>query len=210
MLGSNVDPVQEGFVESLARPGKNVTGVIAAPPETDLKRLQLLTEAAPGVSKVGIFAGAPPVPDDAWQAAASMLGVGYFRARRVTVRDDIEPAFERAIAQGANGLLFQGNTPYVLSADLIASLAARHRLPAVYQSRLFVERGGLMTYAVRVSEVHRRAAHYVDRILRGARPADLPVELPTRFDLILNLRAARALGLTLSRDFMAQVDEVIE
>jgi len=213
-MGFRSDVVEAGFVESLARPGGNVTGVMNAPPEVALKRLQLLVEAAPAVSKVAVLLGGPggTPTDGEWEVAARSLGVGYVGLLRqpFLAREDLEPALERAVAEGADGLLLQGRTQYALNADLVISLAARYRLPATYQDRTWVELGGLMTYEVRPGAGQRRAAEYVDRILRGTRPADLPVENPTHYDLVVNLRTARALGLTLSRDFLARVDEVIE
>jgi len=149
------------------------------------------------------------LPEGRSDAVARSLGVDLLRLR-VSSRDGIETAFEGAVAQGADSLLSQPGFVPNTNADLIISLAARHRLPAIHPSRTYVTRGGLMAYVARSSEIQRRAADYVDRILRGARPADLPIELPTRYDLIVNLRTARALGLSFTRDFLAKVDEFIE
>ena len=209
------DPVASGFVESLARPGGNITGVAGDAPEMDQKRLQLLVEALPTVSRVAVLAGSVAVlavseTDALLAAAAGSLGVDLV-IMRPGGRDGFEPEFERAVAAGADALLVERTFAGGANADLTLSLAARHRLPAMYPARTaYVTRGGLMTYEARGSEIYRRAADYVDRILRGARPADLPVELPTRYDLVVNLRTARALGLTLPPAFLARVDEMIE
>ena len=198
--------VEAGLIESLARPGGNLTGVTGGRRDLDLKRLQLLVDAVPGISRVLVLGGGPPLPEGAWEAAARSLGVDLLHLW-VSSRDGYESAFERAVAQGADALLVQSFNVIHANADLIVSLAARHGLPAIYTR---ATAGGLMTYTARDSDTQRRAAEYVDRILRGARPADLPIELPTHYDLIVNLQTARALGLTLPRAFLAKVDEFVE
>jgi len=209
MIGLNTDPVAQGFAESLARPGGNVTGVIGAPAEVHLKRPQLLTEAVPGVSKVAVLGDAPDLASGAWISAAASLGVELISLPDPS-RDGFESAFQYAVAERADGLVIRSGPSLGANAQLIGSLAARYRLPGISIHREFVTGGGLMAYEARASEIGRRAADYVDRILRGARPADLPIETPTRYDLVVNLRTARALGLTFSRDFLARIDEMIE
>jgi putative ABC transport system substrate-binding protein len=176
----------------------------------DLKRLQLLVEAAPGVSRVAVLG---PTPDfsagSPWGTAARSLGVELIGLPDPS-RVGFEAAFEHARASGAEALLTRTGGATTSNLRLIGSLAERYRLAGVSFSRDFVAGGGLMAYVARQSDMERRAADYVDRILRGTRPADLPVELPTRYDLVVNRGAARALGLTLSRDFFAGIDEVIE
>jgi putative ABC transport system substrate-binding protein len=208
MMGSTLDPIGEGWVESLARPGRNVTGMAGVPPEVELKRLQLLVEAVPGITRVAVLTAGASLPEETWRSAATYLGVGLLMVQ--VGEGGYREAIERAVSEGADALLTRAGLGAAPNAALIRDLAERHRLPVIYFQRQFVAGGGLMAYEARGSELNRRAAEYVDRILRGARPADLPVELPTRYDLIVNLRAARALGLTLSRDFLAQIDEVIE
>ncbi|MBM2810187.1 MAG: transporter substrate binding protein [Chloroflexi bacterium] len=201
------DPVGSGLVASLARPGANVTGVAGFRAELDPKRLQLLVEAAPGVSKVAAF-GFAAEPDGSLVAAATTLGVGLLYLP-VTTLDGYGPAVERAMAEGAEALLLI-QVLAALPTGQLESLANQYRLPTMYYGAGRVRAGGLMTYVARGSDINRRAAEYVDRILRGAKPADLPVELPTRYELIVNMGTARALGLSFSRDFLAQVDEIIE
>ena len=216
LMGVTADPVAEGIVESFARPGGNVTGVTGAPPEVELKRLQLLVEAAPAARRVAVLAVAPLEQSTLpWQSTAAYLGVTLLTPRLSAPTDPdaagrYEAAIDAAVAQGADALLLRTGTGGAQQTALVSRLAERHRLPAMYVTRGPVNAGGLMTYTPRTADAQRRAAEFVDRILRGARPADLPVETPTRYDLILNMRAARAIGLTLSRDFMIQVDEVIE
>ncbi|MBM2810189.1 MAG: transporter substrate binding protein [Chloroflexi bacterium] len=208
MMNAVVDPVELGFVASLARPGGNVTGVVGITNILFAKRLQQLVEAAPTVSKVAVLTSTNASLEPL-QAAAQTLGVALV-PELVQTRDGINAAVEHAVAEGADALLTAGGSVPGNNSDLIIELADRHRLPASYGRGEFVRAGGLMAYEPRVSEIGRRVADYVDRILRGANPADLPVELPTRYDFTLNLRTARALGLTLSQTFLAQVDEVIE
>jgi putative ABC transport system substrate-binding protein len=212
MVGTSGVP-GSGFVESLARPGGNVTGVIGARfDELDPKRLQLLVEAAPRISRVGLL----PAPEGtllgAVNAAAATLGIEVLGmpVTAATTPDGYEAAFEQAVAAGVDGILTQIGGVTNPNATLIASLALRHRLPGIYTLRAYVTSGGLMAYVPRADDIQRRAAEYVDRILRGARPADLPVEQVAYHDLVVNLRVARELGLALSPFFMIQVDEVIE
>jgi putative ABC transport system substrate-binding protein len=206
MQGGASDPVALGFVESLARPGGNVTGVWNPVPEAEIKGMQLLLEAVPGVTRVAVLGPAPP---DSWEQPAQALGIELF-SLPVTARDGYEPAFERAHAAGAEALITRPALANDLNVDLIPSLATRYHLPGVYPRRPYVAAGGLMAYSARPSGMGLQVANYVDRILRGARPADLPVDQPTRYDLILNLGTARALGLILSPTFLARVDELIE
>jgi putative ABC transport system substrate-binding protein len=200
------DPVGLGFIESLGRPGANGTGVAGVERELGPKRLQLLVEAVPTIKKVAVFGpGIEPTPLLA--DAAISMGVTLLCVP-ITTEDDYPAGVERAVAEGADALLLLRAGPP--GAGPVASLAERHRLPTMYANTGGVFAGGLMAYDIRSPEIYRRVADYVDRILRGARPADLPVETPTRFDLIVNMRTARALGLTLPPTFLARVDEMIE
>ncbi|MBM2812629.1 MAG: hypothetical protein HW416_3388, partial [Chloroflexi bacterium] len=217
MVAAGADPVTSGFVASLARPGGNVTGVVGSQIQLEGKRLQLLLEAAPTVSKVAILeealgGGSSPAVEasrEPLDAAARVLGVALV-FERIETREGFNAAFEHAVAEGAEALLVRNSTLANQNIDRIIGLADRYRLPASYVRGINVSAGGLMAYEPRSSDIARRAADHVDRILRGARPADLPVELPTRYDLFVNMRTARSLGLSFSRDFFAQVDEVIE
>ena len=211
---TTIDPVGGGWVESLSRPGTNATGFAAFEFSMSGKWLELLKEIAPGVKRVAVIRD-PSVPAGsgglaAIQTVAPSLGV---ELTPVGVRDagEIERGIA-AFARGPNGgLILVGPTSSVQPhRDLIVPLAARHRLPAVYPNRLFVNAGGLLAYAPDSVEQYRRAAGYVDRILKGEKPADLPVQAPTKFELAINLKTAKALSLTVPDSLLARADEVIE
>jgi putative ABC transport system substrate-binding protein len=208
-----VDPVSGGFVESLARPGGNATGFLLFEYGISGKWLELLKEIAPRVTRVAVLRDPTQVSGvgqlGAIQSAASQLGVEF---RPVGVRDARE--IERGIidfARGSNGgLIVTAGTQARDHRELIIGLAARYRLPAVYFNRLFVEAGGLISYGADTIDPLRRAANYVDRILKGEKPADLPVQAPTKFELVINLKTAKALGLEVPPMLLARADEVIE
>jgi putative ABC transport system substrate-binding protein len=207
------DPVGAGFVDSLARPGGNATGFIVYEYSIAAKWLELLKEIAPRVTRAAVLRdsaiAAGPAQFGVIQAAAPSLGV---ELRVVDVRDPGE--IKRAItvfAQGSNsGLIVTGSPAAIFHRDLIIALAARHRLPAVYGVRVFVDAGGLVFYGPGSVDQFRRAAGYVDRILKGEKPADLPVQAPTKYELIINLKTAKALGLEVPPTLLARADEVIE
>jgi putative ABC transport system substrate-binding protein len=207
------DPVGAGYVDSLSRPGGNVTGFMTQEYGFGGKWLELLKEIVPGVTRVAVirdFAITAGIGMfGAIQSAAPSLGV---EVRPVNVRDAVE--MQRAIATFArssnSGLIV---TPSGLSAsrrDLIVSLAAMHKLPTVYYQRPFVAAGGLVSYGINLSDQYRRSATYLDRILKGEKPADLPVQAPTKYELVINLQTAKALGLTIPPSLLARADEVIE
>ena len=211
---TTIDPVGGGWVESLSRPGTNATGFASFEFSMSGKWLELLKEIAPDVKRVAVIRD-PLVPAGsgglaAIQTVAPSLGV---ELTPVGVRDagEIERAIA-AFARGSNGgLILVGPTSSVQPhRDLIVALAARHRLPAVYANRLFVTGGGLISYAPDSIDQYRRAAGYVDRILKGEKPADLPVQAPTKFELVINLKTAKALGLDIPTTVLARADEVIE
>jgi len=205
------DPVAAGFVNSLAHPGGNATGFMNFEFAMGAKWLELLKEIAPGTTRaavlrdlsvgIGMFA--------AIQTAAPSLGL---EVSPITVRD--APEIERAITAFASsdnrGLVVTGSPLTALHRDLIVTLAARHKLPAVYASRYYVTGGGLIGYGPDFLDQHRRAATYVDRILKGDKPADLPVQAPTKYELVVNLKTAKALGLEIPSSVLARADEVIE
>ena len=210
IMASVVDPLL--IVDSLARPGRNVTG-LSAFVEMTSKRLELIKELAPATSRIALFANmSNPVAPPQWEetkAAARSLGI---QAELLDVRsqDDVGRGFELAVARHVNALLVAFDGLFQANAGMITQLAARNRLPAIYVGREFIEAGGLMTYEVSFPHLYFRAATYVDRIFKGAKPADLPVEQPTKFELIINLKAAKAIGLTIPESFLALADEVIE
>jgi putative ABC transport system substrate-binding protein len=215
---STTDPVGIGLVASLARPGGNITGLSDDQgPEVVGKRLQLLKEVAPRVSKVAIVTRVPPSAaapriasyENAYEALAQALGV-HVRFWRLQSPDEIDKAFTAILREGFGAL----DVSYVVITwthrRQILDLAVRHRLPAIYSHRTYALDGGLMAYGEDDRDVPRRLALYVDKILRGAKPADLPIEQPTKFDLVINLKTAKAMGLTIPQSVLARADEVIQ
>ena len=208
-----VDPVGAGFVDSLARPGGNATGFVLFEYGISAKWLELLKEIAPSVTRAGVLRdpamAAGTGQFGALQSVAPSFGV---ELSPVNVRDagEIERVVT-AFARSSNGGLIVTASPLAtLHRDLIVALAARHKLCAVYNLRLFVTAGGLISYGSDVPDLLRRAAGYVDRILKGEKPADLPVQAPTKFEMVVNIKTARALGITVPPSLLARADEVIE
>ena len=205
------DPVGMGFVESLARPGGNTTGFTPLEFGFGAKWLELLKEIAPRLTRVAVLRDLTigPAQLSAIQAVAPSFGV---ELSPVGVRDagEIERTIA-AFAQSSNaGMIVTASTSAVIHRHLIAMLAARHRLPAVYSFRYFATTGGLLSYGPDPIDMYRRAASYVDRILKGEKPADLPVQTPTKYQLVVNLKTAKALGLDIPTSILARADEVIE
>jgi putative ABC transport system substrate-binding protein len=208
-----VDPVGAGFVDSVARPGGNATGFMNYEYSLSGKWLELLKQIAPGLTRVAVLRNAAtasgPGQFGAIQAVAPSLSV---EVNPVNVRDagEIERAVT-AFARAPNGGLIVTASPLAQQhRDLIVALAARHKLPAVYFDRLFVAASGLISYGPDQIDMYRRAAGYVDRILKGVKPADLPVQAPTKYELAINLKTAKALGLSVPQTLLASADEVIE
>ncbi len=207
------DPVGAGLVDTLARPGGNVTGFMLLEYSSSGKWLELLKQIAPFVKRVGILRDTANPAGIAQfgvlQGAAQLLGV---EVSPVSVRDagEIERAFA-AFARSANGgLIVTGSASASVHRDLIIALAAKHKLPAVYSNRYLVIDGGLISFGADLMDSYRRAAGYVDRILKGEKPADLPVQAPTKYETVINLKTAKALGLTVPPSLLASADEVIE
>jgi putative ABC transport system substrate-binding protein len=207
------DPVGAGFVASLARPGGNATGFTNFEYGVSGKWLEVLKEIAPGMTRAAVLRDPTnPAGTGQWgaiQSVASSLGV---EISPVDVRDrgEIERTV-KAFAAGPNGGLIVSSSGFaILHRELIIGLAARHRLPAVYPFRFYAIGGGLISYGPDPIDPHRRAAAYVDRILRGEKPADLPVQVPTKYDLVINLRTAKALGIEVPPTLLARADETIE
>jgi putative ABC transport system substrate-binding protein len=206
------DPVGNGFVASLARPGGNITGLSILAPELSGKRLELLKEIIPRLSHVAVL-GTSTEPGNAQvlketELAAGVLGV-QLQYLEVRGSEEIETAFRAAGKGRAEAVLVLSN-PVLTQRKQIADLAMKSRLPAIYDRREFVEAGGLITYSVSLTDLDRRAATYVDKILKGAKPADLPVEQPTKFELIINLNAAKQIGLVVPPSVLARADKVIK
>ena len=208
-----IDPVGAGFVDSLARPGGNATGFVQFEYGLSGKWLELLKEIAPRVTRAAVLRD-PAITAGigqwgAIQSAAPSLGL---EVSPVNVRDagDIERAI-MSFARFSNGsLIVTGSALAAVHRDLIITLAARHKLPAVYFQRQFVTEGGLISYGPDLLDQHRRSAGYVDRILKGEKPADLPVQAPTKYETVINLKTAKALGLDVPATVLARADEVIE
>jgi ABC-type uncharacterized transport system substrate-binding protein len=203
------DPVESGLIDSLARPGRNITGLTNISPQLAGKRLELLKEAVPGVSSVAVL-GPPDNPD--WKEfafAAQQLRV-RLQPLQVQKADQFEKAFEAARRERAKALIVLLSPTTNYYREKIVSLAAEGRLPAMYGVRAYVTVGGLMSYGPSLPALHRRAAYYVDRILKGAKPADLPVEQPMKFDFVINLKTATQIGLTIPPNVLARADKVIK
>jgi putative tryptophan/tyrosine transport system substrate-binding protein len=208
------DPVSNGLVASLARPGANVTGVtFEVTREQAGKNLELLKEAVPKVSRVAIV-GSSTLPGNAEALKETELAAAAFGVKvqfiDVLNPNDIEAAFRRAVKWRADALLAQGSGVLNAHRTQVADLAVKSRLPAMYYAAEFVEAGGLMFYGVDFPDLHRRAATYVDKILKGANPAELPVEQPTKFELVINLKTAKQIGLTMPQSFLYRADTVIK
>jgi putative ABC transport system substrate-binding protein len=208
------DPVGAGFVDSLARPGGNATGFMSVEYSIGGKWLELLKQIAPGVTRVAVLRTITNTPGGpaqfgAIQAMAPSLGVEVYPVN-VSDAGDIERALV-AFARAPNGgLVVTTVAAAVFYRDLIITLAARHQLPTVYPQRFFAAEGGLMSYGPDLIDQYRRAAGYVDRILKGEKPADLPVQVPTKYELVINVKTAKALGLTIPETLLATADEVIQ
>jgi putative ABC transport system substrate-binding protein len=208
------DPVGAGFVASLARPGGNITGLaIDVTPDIAGKRLALLKEVAPGLSRVAVLwepaLSWSPRYWDAAQRAAGPLRIAL-RSSELRQPADLDAALDRIAREGTDGLFVFLSSLTVRRAADITAFALRHRLPAVYGTRAFAERGGLLSYGPDLVDSYRRAATYLDKIFRGAAPADLPVEQPTKFELVVNRKTAKTLGLTIPPAVLAQADAVVE
>ena len=205
------DPVAEGYVQSLSRPGGNFTGLSTQTQEVVGKRLELLKELVPGAAPVAVLwdprGGRLP-----WQAAESAARKRGWKLLSLEISDasEIEPAFKAATAARAGALLVSTGGVQDAHAQRVAELAAKSRLPAMYGLRFYVDAGGLISYSADLIALYRRGAVFVDKIVKGAKPADLPVEQPTRFDLVINLKAARSIGLTIPQQLLSRAAEVIQ
>jgi putative tryptophan/tyrosine transport system substrate-binding protein len=213
VMTQDPDPIGNGFVASLARPGGNITGISNLSPELSGKRLELLKEVVPGLSRVAVF-GNSTIRDHAQELkeverAAAAFGI---KLQYVDIRSsqDIETAFRAAGKGRADALLVLHSPIHVSHRKLLAEHAAKTRLPAIYYRHEFVEDGGLMTYGVSLTDMDRRAATYVDKILKGTKPAHLPVEQPKKFEFIINLKTAKQIGLTIPPNVLVRADRVIK
>jgi putative ABC transport system substrate-binding protein len=206
------DPVASGLVASLARPGGNITGLTALGQELGGKRLEVLKETIPKVSRVAILSN-PLNPDShlslqGVDVAARVLGV-QLRLQEASDPNELEKAFKAIANDGAEALMVLADPMFISERRRIATLSAKSRLPTMYGHREYMDAGGLMFYGASLADMWRRAAIFVDKILKGAKPADLPVEQPTKFELVINLKAAKQIGLTIPPQVLARADRVI-
>ena len=222
VMAAALDPVGAGLIASLVHPGGNVTGMSMFSTDLAAKRLQLLRELAPGLTRVAVLgwrvtgAGQSPpgqTPPEllvsATQAAGRQLGIGV-SAQMVASGDDLPRAFAEFKRERTQALIVQSGVFGGEHLATILEMAAQQRLPDMHEARAFVDAGGLVSYGPDVNELYRKAATHVDRILKGAKPGDLPVEQPTKFELVINLKTAKALGLTIPKDMLLRADEVIQ
>ncbi len=210
--GSMSDPVAAGLVASLARPGGNLTGLTSISPELSGKRLQLIKEVVPGLSHVAVLSTANPTAMlglRETEVAARSLGI---RIQALDVRgpNDFDEALSAMARERAGALIVLPDLLFLQHLKGLVDLAAKHRLPAMHWGKQFVDAGGRMSYASSLTDQFRRAAIYVNKILKGAKPADLPVEAPTKFDLVINFKTAKALGLTIPQSVVIRADQVIQ
>jgi len=212
VMGASVGAVEAGFVESLARPGGNITG-LSVPREVGAKQVELLRELVPSVSRVAIFLR-PSLSNQAQRARSRAMALELLRLTidfiDVETPDDLPRAFAAARATRANAMLVGPDPLFFNERARLLEFARTARLPAIYPFRDFVDAGGLMSYSVDATEVYRSAARYVDRILKGAKPAELPVEQPGKYELVINQKTAKALGITIPSALVARADAVVE
>ena len=213
VMGSDADPIGNGFIASLARPGGNITGLTNLITGLSGKRLQILKEAIPGISRVGVIwnpenpssVSAFKETQDAVQGLAMQL-----QSLEVRGPNDFEGAFQAAAKRQARALSVVSDSLMFSNRKRLLDLAAKHRLPTMHTQSLWVEAGGLISYGTSLPDLWRRAATYIDKILKGAKPADLPVEQPTKFELVINLKTAKQIGLTIPPNVLARADKVIK
>jgi ABC-type uncharacterized transport system substrate-binding protein len=208
------DPVAAGLVDSLARPGGNITGLTRLTRELSGKRLELLKEIVPRISRVGVIwdtnAPGPVIAFKEYETAAQALKIFLLSLEVRGPNPDFEGAFQAAARGRANALITIRSLALTRYPKRIANLAIKNRLPSMYEGSEFVEAGGLVSYTASEADQFRRAAYYVDKILKGAKPADLPVEQPTKFEFIINLKAAKQIGLTIPQSVLYRADKVIK
>ena len=207
------DPVASGFVTSLARPGGNLTGLTTVNPDVAAKRVELLKELIPRVSRVAVLRN-PTNSGSLFALKETQAGAKQFDIRLQLLEarspDELEPAFRVAIRQHAGALIVLVDTLFTSQRKQISDLGIKQRLPEIFDSSAFVEAGGLVSYGANLSDLFRHAATYVDKILKGAKPADLPVEQPTKFELVINLKTAKEIGVTIPPNVLARADKVIK
>jgi putative ABC transport system substrate-binding protein len=214
VMVTTLDPVAAGLVDSMARPGGNITGLTRLTQELSGKRLELLKEVVPGISRVGYLWVGDDTASGAglkeYEAAARALKIQLLSLEVRGPQPDLEGAFQAAAKGGASALITSRTGLLLGYSKRIADLAIKNRLPSMYEGSEFIEAGGLMSYSANDNDSFRRAAVFVDKILKGAKPADLPIEQPTQFELVINVKTAKAIGLVISKDMLLRAHKVIE
>ena len=213
VIVTSPDPVGTGLIASLAHPGGNVTGLSDFHGGVVTKRLELLKDVAPLASRIAVLLN-PANPSNPIQLKDIQAAASAFRVTLISLEvkgpDDIDPAFTTVVKERAGALLVLGDRLFATHQSQIIKFAVKNRLPTIYSQRLYVEAGGLMSYGANFTDQYRRAAIYVDKILKGAKPADLPVEQPTKFELVINLKTAKQIGLTIPQSMLDKADKVIK
>jgi putative ABC transport system substrate-binding protein len=207
------DPAGLGIVASLGHPGGNVTGVTLYSSELSGKRVEVLKQAVPGIARIAVLGnGSSPLTQLLWQQTQMAAQLARLDARLFTVQEpgELSAAFKTMVQDGANGVVILSDSVFNSVRRTIIALATTHRLPAVYEAREFVLDGGLISYGPNIAEMSRRSAAVVNKVLKGAKPADVPIEQPTEFELVINLRTAKALDLIVPHNLLVLADEVIE
>jgi putative tryptophan/tyrosine transport system substrate-binding protein len=209
VMAEDPDPVASGLVSSLARPGGNITGLSTLSPEIGGKRLEILKELLPKLSRIAILGTVKKETRHELENAAKALGI-HLEYHEIQDPKEIEPVFREAIQARAEAILVLENPVIISQRGLVIDYAAKIRLPAIYPWPEFVDQGGLITYTASRTDLFRRAASYVDKILKGAKPAELPVEQPTKFELVINLKTAKQIGLTIPPEVLARANKLIK
>ena len=211
VMAADPDPVRSGFVASLARPGGNITGLSTLAPDLEAKQLELLRETLPSLARVGVLANAnSPKTEETTRLEAETRALHLaLTESRINRAEQLAPAFAAMRQAGMGAVLFRYDLWFIDPKE-VAALVRQHRLPTMHNLRQFVEAGALVSYGVDFAYLHRRVATYVDKLLKGAKAADLPVEQPTKFEFVINLKTAKALGLTIPQTILLQADQVIK
>jgi putative ABC transport system substrate-binding protein len=215
VMTNPADPVSAGLVASLARPGGNVTGLSSLAPDLTTKRLEILRDAVPKLARVGVLRPTPAPTGGANQVNVLRAAAVALKLKLEEIETPLDPksldsAFQTAKQKQVNAIMTLASRALFAERKLIVELATKYRLAAIYFQREFVDEGGLMSYGVDFDDLYRRAAVYVDKILKGAKPADLPVQQATKFEFVINLKAAKQIGLTLSPEFLSRANQVIK
>jgi len=214
VMANASDPVAAGLIASLARPGGNVTGLASLSPQLNTKRLEILKDAVPKLSRVGFLLGAGNIADTLQlkelRVAAQSLKLTLEEIETQADAKSLERAFQTAKQKQLGAIMTQATRPFFAERKRILELAAKHRLPAIYAQKEYVDEGGLMSYGADFADDYRQVARYVDKILKGAKPADLPAQQPTKFEFVINLKAAKQIGLTIPPTVLYQADKVLK